>query len=333
MKSIFLPKLPFGEASARIDTSVVEMGDRLAQVVTGLVEYDSLEKAESFLARSSVVNINGLKIGSTASKASMAKVNRTHVTMLMIPIAGQAAYHAGNQKIQMEAGVSAAYLPKTDVYMEGVARSVMMFEIDSKRLESTARGMLGLEHDTPLKLALDLPQQLQLQHGRISFDTIYQSMASMIDGFMTQQDLLNQSQIDENFYRTTAILMLPTSFVTQDVVVDQQRSARLLDRACQYIQAHQDQTITLSTLEHVSGLSERSLQIAFQNRYQCTPMQWVRMQRLATARKYLTKAVAGTTITTIALLCGFNKPSEFSHQYKLRFGELPSVTLQLSMSN
>ena len=309
------------------------MGQRLAQVVTGLVEYDSLDTTVPFLARSAIVNINGLKIGSTASKASMARVNRTHVTMLMIPLSGQAAYYAGNQKIQIEAGVSAAYLPKTDVYMEGVTRSVMMVEIDSKRLENTARTMLALEQDAPLKLSLDHPQQLQLQHGRISFSTIYHSMANMIDGFMTQQDLLNQSQIDDNFYRTTAMLMLPASFAIQEMAVDNKRAERLLDRACQYIQAHQDQNITLSALEHVSGMSERSLQLEFQKRYQCTPMQWVRMQRLATARDRLIKAVAGTTVTTVALLCGFNKPSEFSHQYKLRFGELPSVTLQRCLSH
>lgn len=333
MKSILLPKLAFGESKARIDTSVVDMGERVAQVVTGLVEYDSLEKSAAFLARSAIVNINGLKIGSTSSQASMARVNRSHVTMLMIPLIGHATYQAEKQTIQMETNVSAAYLPKTDAYVEGVTRSTMMIEIDSKRLESTARGMLALEQDAPLNLSLDRPQQLQLQQGRISFGTIYQSMARVIDALMTQQDLLNHSQIDDNFYRTTAMLMLPASLANQEVIVDKQRTERLLDRACQYIQAHQDQTITLSALEHVSGLSERSLQLAFQKHYQCTPMQWVRTQRLTTARERLLHATIGTTVTAVALLCGFNKPSEFSHQYKLRFGELPSTTLQRSLSN
>ena len=90
MKSILLPKLAFGESTARIDTSIVEMGERVAQIVTGLVEYDSLEKTSVFLARSAIVNINGLKIGSTSSQASIARVNRSHVTMLMIPLIGYA---------------------------------------------------------------------------------------------------------------------------------------------------------------------------------------------------------------------------------------------------
>jgi AraC-like DNA-binding protein len=248
----------------------------------------------------------------------------------MIPLAGQAAYCAGKQDIRIEAGVSAAYMPQTDVYMEGITRSVMMVEIDHKRLEGVTRTMLGLDQDAPLNMNLDRPQQLQLQHGRFSFEMVYHQLANMIDGFMTQQNLLNQSGIDDNFYRTTAMLMLPDLFLTQDVSVDTPRTRRLLDRACQYIQAHQDQAITLSELEHVSGMSERNLQIEFQKRYQCTPMQWIRSQRLASARERLLQAVPGTTVTAVALICGFNKPSTFAHYYKLRFGEQPSTTLARS---
>lgn len=332
MKSIVLPRLAFGETFARIDTSVVEMAERLAQIVPGLIEYDTLEKVEPFLARSILVDINGLKIGSTASKASMARVRHTESTMLIIPLAGHATYQAGNQKIKIEAGVSAAYLPKTEVYMAGGTRAVMLVEIDAKRLESTARAMLGVEQDTSLKLSIDQPQQLPLLQGSISFDKIYRSIASAIDVFSNQVDVLNKSQIDDIFYRMTAMLLLPTSFAIPNVIVDKQRTERLLDRACQYIQGHKEQTITLSTLEHVSGMSERSLQLAFQKYYQCTPMQWVRTQRLTTAREQLLNATPGITITTIALLCGFNKLSEFTHQYKLRFEELPSTTLQRSLS-
>lgn len=327
LKSALLPRLPFGEHSARIDTSVNEMGERLAQLGTGHCDYDLLDNTSPFLARSSLVNINGLKIGSITSKSAVVKVNQPSVNMLMIPFAGQATYYSDLQTINIQAGLSAVYLAKAKIQMEGLTRSVLMAEIDTNRLEKTARSMLGLEPNAPLALDLERPQSLQLQYGGVSLHTIYESMANMIDGLMPQPDLLNQSQVDDNFYRTTAMLMLPHLFLLQNPSIDKKRSERLLERACQYIDAHQDRVITMSELEHVSGMSARNLQLEFRKRYQCTPMQWIRQQRLSTARERLLRAVAGTTVTAVAFMCGFNKPSEFTHQYKLRFGELPSATL------
>lgn len=327
MKSIPLPRLPFGEHSARIDTSVNEMGDRLSQIGTGRCDYALLDNTGPFLARSSLVNINGLKIGSIASKSALVKVEQPSVNMLIIPFAGQAIYQTDRQTIQIETGFSAVYLAKNKIQMDGLTRSVLMAEIDTKRLEKIARNMLGLEQNVPLHFDLERPQLLSLQHGRVSLHTIYSSMADMIDGFMSQPDLLNHSHIDDDFYRITAMLMLPHLFFTEDPLINTNRSERLLERACQFIDAHQDQVITLSELEHVSGMSTRSLQLEFQKRYQCTPTQWIRQQRLGSARARLVKAVAGTTVTAVALMCGFSKPSEFAHQYKLRFGELPSTTL------
>lgn len=331
LKPILLPRLPFGEHSARIDTSIKEMGDRLSQIGTGNCDYDLLDNTSPFMARSSLVNINGLKIGSIASKSAVVKVDQPSVNMLMIPFAGRATYQTDRQAIQIEAGFSAVYLAKTKIQMEGITRSVLMAEIDTKRLKTIARCMLGLEQNTPIAFDLERPQSLPLQHGRISLQTIYSSMANMIDGFMSQPDLLNQSHIDDNFYRTTAMLMLPDLFLIQDPLINKNRSEKLLERACQYIDAHQDQVMTLSELEHVSGMSARNLQLEFRKHYQCTPTQWIRQQRLSSARERLLKAVTGTTVTTVALMCGFSKPSEFTHQYKLRFGELPSVTLARSV--
>jgi len=53
----------------------------------------------------------------------------------------------------------------------------------------------------------------------------------------------------------------------------------------------------------------------------------IQQQRLDTSREYLIKAKSEKTITEIAFICGFNKPSTFAHYYKQRFGELPSQTL------
>jgi transcriptional regulator GlxA family with amidase domain len=124
-------------------------------------------------------------------------------------------------------------------------------------------------------------------------------------------------------------MMLKPDLFKLEASIDttQSYSKNLLDRACQYIQEHLHELITLTDLEKVSCMSKRNLQYAFQQHFNCTPMQWLRMQRLETARSMLLKKESNLSITATALLCGFNNPSAFAHNYNLRFGELPSVTI------
>jgi AraC-like DNA-binding protein len=105
---------------------------------------------------------------------------------------------------------------------------------------------------------------------------------------------------------------------------------RLLDRSCQFIHENQHLPITLSDIERVSCMSKRSLHYAFQHNFKCTPMQWVRTQRLETARSMLLKVGSTLTVTATAFLCGFNKSSTFSHYYNQHFGEYPSTTISLN---
>jgi transcriptional regulator GlxA family with amidase domain len=79
-------------------------------------------------------------------------------------------------------------------------------------------------------------------------------------------------------------------------------------------------------------MSKRSLHYAFQDRFGVTPMQWVRQERLTLARSQLAIATRGTSITALALSCGFTKPARFASYYSLQFGELPSVTLARALS-
>jgi len=102
---------------------------------------------------------------------------------------------------------------------------------------------------------------------------------------------------------------------------------RLLDRVCQYIQAHINQPINLTDLERISCMSRRKLHYAFLKRHNCTPMQWVRAERLTLIHNQLNRGIPGDKVTTIALDCGFNKPTAFAAYYNKRFGELPSATL------
>jgi AraC-like DNA-binding protein len=57
-------------------------------------------------------------------------------------------------------------------------------------------------------------------------------------------------------------------------------------------------------------------------------MRLLRQARLAQARSELAAPRPGTTVTRVALDCGFTHLGRFSQEYVRRFGERPSETLQ-----
>ncbi|MBU6223015.1 MAG: AraC family transcriptional regulator [Planctomycetes bacterium] len=104
-------------------------------------------------------------------------------------------------------------------------------------------------------------------------------------------------------------------------------SSAAVAQVTEYIVGHLDQPIALSDLERVSGLSARTLQLAFRKAHNCTPREWIQRRRLALARERLLAADTSTTVAAVALACGFTRQGAFAASYAQRFGEQPSATL------
>ena len=99
--------------------------------------------------------------------------------------------------------------------------------------------------------------------------------------------------------------------------------------AARFIQKNAREDINMDEIIRVSGLAKTSLYTEFHKYYNTTPMELLRRERLRLARDTLTSANPdATTVTTVALDCGFTHFSRFAYYYKQRFGELPSETLQ-----
>jgi AraC-like DNA-binding protein len=272
--------------------------------------------------------INGLTIASLANTPMRVKIRKANTPMLFIPLFGSGSYHSRGEDIIIRADDRAAFLPSGDYVGESTLRSSIVLFVDPNRLEATIANMLGDKTGGQNILEFDRPQSPALRYGSLSFDKIFRQLTGTIDLLSPQPDLINLSGLDDSIYRAMAMMLKPHLFKLElDVDNTLSYSRKLLDRACQYIQENKHQSITLTDLERVSCMSRRNLHYAFQHQFNCAPMQWVRLQRLETARLMLMKADSTLTVSAIAILCGFSKPSAFSHYYNLRFGELPSATI------
>jgi transcriptional regulator GlxA family with amidase domain len=95
----------------------------------------------------------------------------------------------------------------------------------------------------------------------------------------------------------------------------------------EYIEANWDKPIRVEDLVAVTKVSARSLFRTFRTVRGSSPMAFARIVRLKRAKHMLTASPANTSVTAVALMCGFGNPGHFAKYYAEAFGELPSETL------
>ena len=332
MKNAPLSPLAFGAGTAVIDTHVRIMEEKLQRLANGMQQYDSLRQYGQFQHASSILNINGMRIGATASTATRVKIKQVGSLMLMIPFHGHGHYEMNHETLAWSADQHAVLLPNQPFTGESSERSSLVLLLDERRLEKTLEAMLGVPLGSITHLDADRPRVLDLNHGSLSFNTVFRQQAHFLNAFAGSTELLNSTGIDDGIYRSVVMLLSFKLFSHQFGVSDN-KSPRVgvLEKVCAYIMHNLNEVITLTALEEVSSMSIRKLQYSFLSQFNCTPMQWVRARRLENAQNFLLSAPPDTHISRVATLCGFRNMSTFSNRYKLHFGELPSKTLLRSL--
>jgi len=105
------------------------------------------------------------------------------------------------------------------------------------------------------------------------------------------------------------------------------RLTETVDQICLHVQANLNQRLTMADLESISGLSARTLQYQFKNRFGCSPMRWILQQRLQACHQRFLYPQEGDSITSVAIYYGFSNLGNFARLYSQHLGELPSQTL------
>jgi transcriptional regulator GlxA family with amidase domain len=80
----------------------------------------------------------------------------------------------------------------------------------------------------------------------------------------------------------------------------------------------------------IANISLRSLFRQFKKDRGYSPADFAKRIRLGRAREMLEQADEDTSVTQIALKCGFQNPGHFARDFRLSFGELPSETMKRS---
>ncbi len=108
-----------------------------------------------------------------------------------------------------------------------------------------------------------------------------------------------------------------------------QKRYQRLRQTREFIEAHLHQHLPIESVCHATGLSQRGLELLFQDLLDVTPTTYIRQLRLQKARqKLLCTAYQAGMVKKIAFECGFSHLGRFAHDYHRLFGESPGATLR-----
>lgn len=95
-----------------------------------------------------------------------------------------------------------------------------------------------------------------------------------------------------------------------------------IERLRQNLPARLREDLTAETLAEIAGVSLRTLQRIFRERFDTTPMSWLMEARLLEAARVI--RAGDDPVTKIAYRVGFKDPSHFTRRFKARFGVSPN---------
>ena len=206
--------------------------------------------------------------------------------------------------------------------------------VEHDRLTRTLRAMKAGD------LGLNLEQPLRIKNRGPGECSGYQSSLFAFFGFVDQ--LLGECRylaaglgLDEQIYRLLGLSLLKEAnaleLVEQRWAASCNRWSSPLDDLVDFIRSNAHRGLTLTDLEEHSSYSARHLQTLFREKFDCTPMQFVRRQRLTVALERLETAAAGETVSQIARDCGYRSTTNFTADFKKTFGVTPSAVLRSSL--
>lgn len=241
-------------------------------------------------------------------------------------VSGAARYRTGRgQEIRLSPerplffSPGAGYEYAVEEHFNGAA-----FQVELARLQRTAAAIAGLGVSAR-RFGLDLDQVRGVQpHDQASRELLQVLVTAfrLVDHPELEfTGMLPHLQLDDLIYRTLALLLCPKLAQLGSAETDPGCGSRqVFSELLEWVHANLHQPLSLSQLEARSGYSRRHLQKAFQQRFGCGPIQWVRQQRLEQARQALLQAEPGTTVAAVAARFRFSSLSVFSREFRLHFG-------------
>ncbi|GAB3227290.1 AraC family transcriptional regulator [Glycomyces halotolerans] len=243
-------------------------------------------------------------------------------------LVGWAAVDFGAQSVTVKPGTAAVSTPGNPIRIRWACGSVMMIIcIDRAALEAELEAWMDAKPGDPLAFepavnAWDLPAA-----------SWWSAVDNLVEDLDSSQPLLRHPAAASAAERGLIVgLLLAMRHNYSNRMWEQPPpiGPAWLQRAIDLIERSPHRLWTVPDLARASNASTRALYDGFRRWLGTTPMEYLRQVRLRRAWTELRSAdpATGATVTAVASQLGFTNHGRFAAEYRQRFGEPPSATLQ-----
>lgn len=317
-----LSTLPFGEDGARPINNVNEVSELLGRVVPPL-QFESLTPNKIFRMKLASSKVGGITLLAFSAPPCRFTIDKAEGWRLVLPTVGKVTVQCDGKSYSMRSGADALLVPDLPRIIESGAGAGMIVSIDIGRLERTL-AILTESRAGDVSLARH-PHPLPLRKCKNLFPG-FLKICSLIDLTLGKGDIGKSLGLEDMIYRWMALALASQRGPTNNAPPEGEGDE--IDIVCSLIRSRPEHSLTLVEIQAASGLSARSLQYAFKARFDCTPMEWQRRERMLEVQRRLMNLQPGETITTLAHAMGFSTSAAFSALYRRQFGEAPSEVVR-----
>jgi AraC-like DNA-binding protein len=336
--SIFLPqnisatekRPPFLELPSAITTNDSQSYANALNRVLSLRDCAGIIERNSFLNTSNILSLGDIFLLATFGPGVIAEGKSPGASCFMLPYVTEGHYYVDDKVFPNYYQGNVLYMPPIDWKLEIKSSHIIGVTtlVPPQLLLRTAAAMQGEGLDSSgLAGILQRPALLRTdtEYGRAILENLYKFM-DFVESVLSSNELIPKIlRLDDLLIRKLLMLMLPPKEERTSHIND----GRSFNELLEWIKANCHLNISLTDLEERSLYSRRSLQRAFQKRFGCGPMQWVRLQRMELARHKLERAPLNQSVWNVGLDCGYVNFSAFSRDYRRIFGVSPSRHLGL----
>ncbi len=245
--------------------------------------------------------------------------------LIQVPIAGSALVMNGTRQVEatsQTATVLNATRATKMTWNRGCEK--LLLQIDRDALHQTAEELTG----QLLSQAVVFDPQVDLRAPRMrrwlsklrSAATVAQNGGAFGTKTHRHQALLEEELISE-------FLIAHKSSISHMLEENQGLpGVGALSKARSFIADNLVEPITVAEISKAAGCGVRSLQLGFQTQYGCSPMHYLRHQRLDLAHHLLQTMPPDTLVSTVAYDVGFTHLGRFAAAYRQAFGQSPRDT-------
>ncbi len=247
----------------------------------------------------------------------------------LIPLETKAEIYIDRNTFSLGQAQDLIYLPPKpwDMAVKSPYLSALIIVVETRAIHALMSSHSGMDQQKQsLEEALDKPMSLSSQTslGESFVGSVYANLR-FIESAMVQDAGGARSLLDMG-----DLLLRQLVFLWNDKLQHQERKTTCvldMDQLVDWMHQHCCEPLCLADLEALSGYTSRHLQRAFQKRFGCGPMQYLRKERLNLACHKLETAPSGTRILDIAEACGYGSTSSFCRDFKEAYKVTPRSKL------